>query len=126
MQIFSTRPFLLNWQRFMLQTLLAVVATQTILAQAMTISEGEAKHAAVEKPAPTLSPLARQMKVSGRVEVFVKITEAGSVSTAKMVSGNPLLGESVVIAVRNWKFHPFRQNGAEVPVTATLSFEFKQ
>jgi protein TonB len=92
----------------------------------VTVSEGEAKHAAIEKPAPTISSLARQMKVSGRVEVLVKISEEGSVSKAKVLSGNPLLAESVLIAVKSWKFRPFRRNGADVPAMATLSFEFKR
>jgi TonB family protein len=106
--------------------ILAVAVIPGVAQQITTISEGVAKHAAIEKPAPTISQLARQMKVSGKVEVAIKITEQGSVGTAKIVSGNPLLGESVLIAVKNWKFHPFLQNGAGVPVMTVLSFEFKQ
>lgn len=106
--------------------LLAVAVMPAVSEQLTNISEGAAKHAAITKPAPTISQLARQMKVSGRVEVAIQITEQGSVSTAKIVSGNPLLGESVIIAVKNWKFHPFQQNGADIPVTTILSFEFKQ
>ena len=33
------------------------------------VPEMEAKHAAIEKPVPDLSPMARQLKVSGHVEL---------------------------------------------------------
>jgi TonB family protein len=90
------------------------------------VSESAAKHAAIEKPAPMVSQLAREMKVSGKVEVGVSITQQGCVQKVKVLSGNALLAEGVVIAVRRWTFHPFLEAGAAVAVSTTLSFEFKQ
>src|ERR1700759_3741147 len=81
-----------------------------------TVSESAAKHAAIDKPAPGISQLARQMKVSGKVEVTVVINEQGSVKAVKIVSGNALLAEGVVIAVRQWKFHPFVEDGTATAV----------
>src|SRR3954453_12578894 len=90
-------------QLLAIHTWLFMAATRSWCEDVVTVTEGVAKHAAIEKPARTISLLARQMKVSGRVEVLIQISEEGSVSKAKVVSGNPLLAESVLIAVKNWK-----------------------
>jgi TonB family protein len=93
----------------------------------LQIPEAQAKHAAISKTPPTISPMARQMKVSGRVEVAVSIDESGSVSDVKITSGTPVLANGVVDAVKKWKFTPFTDpSGAASKATTTLSFEFKQ
>lgn len=89
------------------------------------VPEGEARRAAVSRPAPVLSPLARQMKLVGRVEVQLHVNEAGSVDSAKLVSGNPVLGNDVLATVKHWKFAPFAQGGAPAAAVTTLSFEFR-
>jgi outer membrane biosynthesis protein TonB len=93
---------------------------------AVTITEAEAKRSAIEKPAPTISPLARQMKVSGRIELEVTIGIGGAVQAVKPLAGNPLLVESSVAAVRKWKFTPFVEGGSATTAITTLTFEFKQ
>ncbi len=108
--------------------LLASISTATAFSwPEMHVEESVAKHNAIEKPAPTISRLARQMKVSGRVEVAIRIDEHGEVAKTRIVSGNPLLVETVLIAIKHWKFRPFTESsGAVVVATTTLSFEFKQ
>jgi TonB family protein len=101
-------------------------AAMAIGGDLLLIPEGIAKHAALQKPSPTITPLARQMKVSGRVEVSVEISHTGSVTKTKVVSGNPLLAESVVLAVKSWRFQPFVQNGSATAARTVLSFDFKQ
>src|SRR4051812_20175787 len=66
------------------------------------VPEAQAKHAAVSRPAPTLSPLARQMKLAGHVEVAVSIDESGSVTDVKQMQGLPALANSVADAVKKW------------------------
>ena len=92
----------------------------------ITIPEGEAKKAAVKKPAPTLSAMARQLNVSGHVTVEVEIDEDGKVATVKPATGSPLLSSGVVTAVKEWKFTPFTQDGVPAKAVTTLSFDFKQ
>jgi outer membrane biosynthesis protein TonB len=95
-------------------------------AGAVKVTEADAKRAAIEKPAPAISPLARQMKLSGTIELEVTIGAAGSVETVKPLSGNPLLVECGVTAVRKWKFTPFLDHGSATAAITTLTFEFRQ
>jgi protein TonB len=92
----------------------------------LRVPELQAKHAAIEKPAPDLSVAARQLKISGHVELTVKIDEAGAVSDVKIESGNAVLTAGCVTAVKKWKFKPFTQDGKPVAAITTLTFDFKQ
>jgi protein TonB len=86
----------------------------------------DAKRAALAKPSPELSTVARQLKVSGRVELSVDINASGSVTDVRIVSGSPVLTAPCVTAVKQWKFKPFSQDGQPSAAVTTLSFEFKQ
>jgi protein TonB len=106
-----------------LTALCAVLAGN--LEASIRVTATDALKAAVSKPAPAYSPVARQMKVTGHVEVEAVIDVDGSVESAKAVTGNPLLTQSAVQAVQRWKFTPFMANGEPTKAVVTLSFDFK-
>jgi protein TonB len=85
----------------------------------------EAVKAATVKPSPEYSAIARQMKVSGRVEVEITVAPSGEVESVRALSGNPLLTTSAIAAVKKWKFTPFTENGAAAKAVIALSFDFK-
>ena len=89
------------------------------------VAETQAKQAAVTKVVPDYPPIAKQMKISGRVEVSAVIGLDGSVEKADVVSGNPLLTNAAVSAMKKWKFTPFSADGKPFKAQATISFEFK-
>lgn len=89
------------------------------------ITTSEAVKSALTKPNPEYSAVARQMKVIGRVEVEATVGTDGNVEAVKVLTGNPLLTNSAVNAVKKWKFTPFLQNGEPSRAIATLSFDFK-
>jgi TonB family protein len=91
----------------------------------MRVPTGEAVKAATVKPYPEYSAVARQMKVSGKVEVEATVATTGEVESVRAISGNPLLTSSAVAAVKRWKFTPFTENGAPAKAVITLSFDFK-
>ena len=89
------------------------------------VSGADAMKAAVQKPQPEYTTIARQMKVAGKVEVEASIAMDGSVESVRVISGNPLLTASTVAAVKKWKFTPFQENGAPAKAVAVLAFDFK-
>lgn len=101
------------------------ISAAGMLQAEIRVSFAEAIKAAVEKPTPEYSPIARQMKVTGRVEVEATVLPNGQVESVKVISGNPLLTQATVNAVKRWKFQPFTQNGEPTRALAQLSFEFR-
>ncbi|MDX2151022.1 MAG: energy transducer TonB [Bryobacteraceae bacterium] len=85
----------------------------------------EAFKAAIEQPKPEYNPIAKRLRVGGEVVVEASVDETGAVTDVKVVSGNALLSQTVVKAVKDWKFTPFKENGAPSPAVATLKFTFK-
>jgi TonB family protein len=61
---------------------------------------------AVHKVSPTYPPIARQMGITGTVVVAVTVDPTGKVIKAESSSGNKLLANSAIDAVKQWKFTP--------------------
>src|SRR5579885_2066519 len=87
--------------------------TAMLHAADMRIATPEALKAVVKKVPPDYPAIARQMKVAGKVEVDVVIDAEGNVEDVKVLSGNALLTNAAVSAVKKWKFSPFTQDGKQ-------------
>ena len=103
---------------------LLVAASPALLAE-LRLSHADAVKNAVKKTNPDYSPVARQMKIQGEVEVEVKISETGDVETVTPLTGNAVLTGTVVKALKEWKFTPFTDGGKPVPAVAQMKFNFK-
>jgi TonB family protein len=68
---------------------------------------------------PDYPPVLRMRQIGGTVRLEVTITPHGTVESAKVLGGNPILAESAVIAVKKWKFV-----SAETATTTTVSLVF--
>ena len=77
-------------------------------------AEGHAGRRAVDKVAAVYPELAQRNRIRGVVKVEVVVRENGSVKSAKVLGGSPLLVDSAADAVRKWKFEPASQETAEV------------
>jgi TonB family protein len=89
------------------------------------VAADDAMKAATKKTQPDYPPIARQLRIAGRVLVDVSIDTDGNVENVKIVSGNAMLTQSVISAVKKWKFTPFTQDGAPTKAVASLEFDFK-
>jgi len=74
---------------------------------------------------PRYPPLARQMRVSGTVELVGVIATGGRIRELKLLSGNPLLAPAALEAVRQWIYEPTLLNGEPVELIATISVIFR-
>lgn len=113
-------------ERFFYLTCLAVLLTAAPAPAAeRKVSHVDAMKNAVRKPVPEYSPIARQMRIQGEVEVEVKITETGDVASVTPLTGNAMLTAAVVRTVKEWKFTPFTEGGSAIPAVAQMKFTFK-
>ena len=101
------------------------VITGAAHAQAIRISEADAKKAVVSRIDPEYPPMAKQLKLSGRVQLDVYIDEDGRVEKTEGVAGNPMLTNAAASAVKKWKFTPVMSNGKPAKAIAGFAFDFK-
>jgi TonB family protein len=73
----------------------------------------------VVNPDPEYPEIARRMKISGTVKVELVIAADGTIKSAKVLGGHPVLADAVQRALRKWKYAP----GAS-ETTMQLDFKF--
>lgn len=80
----------------------------------------------IQKTEPKYPELARTSGVTGVVFVMMLVDKSGKVRDVKIAksSGNPLLDDSAVEAVRTWLFKPAIQNKQPINCWTTVRIEF--
>ena len=88
------------------------------------ISGGVLNGKAISLPRPVYPSIARTARASGTVVVQVTLDESGKVTSARAVSGHPLLQQAAVQAAYGARFSPTQLSGQPVKVTGVLTYNF--
>ena len=78
----------------------------------------------INRVQPVYPPLARQTRISGTVRLHAIIGKDGSVQQLEVISGHPLLVQSALDAVRQWRYRPTLLNTEPVEVDTTIDVIF--
>jgi protein TonB len=73
---------------------------------------------------PAYPALARQARIQGTVVLHAIIDKDGKVAQLEIVSGHPLLVQSALEAVKQWRYKPTQLNGDPVEVDTTIQVTF--
>ena len=79
----------------------------------------------IHRVPPDYPAEAREEGITGRVVVEAVISVEGRIQDVNVLSGDPLLSESVVEAVRQWRYQPTKLNGRAVEVITRVEIFFK-
>ncbi len=79
---------------------------------------------AISRPSPVYPQLARQARIQGIVRLEAVIDEQGRITDLKVISGHPLLVQSALDAVRQWRYQPTILNNVPVQVATTIDVNF--
>jgi TonB family protein len=90
------------------------------------IPTDEALNQVVTRVKPDYPEIAKQIRVSGQVQLEATIDEQGAVVSVKTLNGNPILAKAAVDALKKWKFKPFKEDGKPVKVASDFTLDFKQ
>jgi len=108
----------LAWGRSILTAAAAVVfAFSTVSAQ----QTEEGKRKVKSKTNPVLSEVARRMSITGKVKLEVTIAPDGRVKSVRALGGHPLLVQSCVECVKEWKYETGPEESIQI-----VEFDFKQ
>jgi len=78
----------------------------------------------ISQTKPTYPPLARQARIQGTVVLHAIINKEGQVAQLEVISGHPLLVQSAIEAVKQWRYKPTQLNGEPVEVDTTIQVTF--
>lgn len=81
----------------------------------------------LRNPPPPYPSEARKNKQEGKVVLQVRVNDRGTVDSLslKQSSGFPLLDESALTAVKNWKFYPAKIGGISVESNVVVPVRFR-
>ena len=78
----------------------------------------------INQPKPLYPPLAKQARIQGTVRLEAIIAKDGTIQQLRVVKGHPLLVQSALNAVRQWRYNPTVLNGQPVEVATTIDVHF--
>jgi protein TonB len=78
----------------------------------------------VARPSPIYPPLAKQARIQGSVVLHAIIDKDGTVTQLEVISGHPLLVQSALAAVKQWRYQPTQLNGEPVEVDTQITVNF--
>ena len=78
----------------------------------------------LERVEPTYPEAARRNQISGKVVVKATITKSGSVGGVQWVSGNEMFRDSVLAALKQWRYQPASLNGKSIESDLEIVLQF--
>ncbi len=91
---------------------------------AIRLSAGVAASQRIGGDQPVYPPEAKAQGISGSVVLHAIIGRDGSVQSLAVVSGNSLLSEAALVAVKTWVYKPYLLNGQPTEVDTTITVNF--
>jgi TonB family protein len=88
------------------------------------MSEGVMEAALLNKVQPLYPVAARLMHIAGTVRLQAIIGKDGRVRDVEVLSGNPILAQAALAAVREWRYRPTELNHEIVEVETEITVNF--
>ena len=85
------------------------------------VSELQQMAQLIHRVEPIYPPLAKQIHHEGRVELRAIISTTGTIESLEVISGDPLLIQSALAAVREWRYRPTILNGRPIEVDTHIT-----
>lgn len=87
----------------LLVCLFACVVSVPLFSQS---EEGAGERKVVTRVEPKYPPTLERLYIGGVVRLQVNIAANGTVESAQIMGGNPILGQAAIAAVKQWKYAP--------------------
>jgi TonB family protein len=84
----------------------------------------QASHLLLSQAPPEYPVLAKVNYIQGRVRVQLMVSPAGTVTSAHVLSGNPLLAAAVLNSVRSWRYRPLVATGGSTSFATRVDVNF--
>jgi TonB family protein len=101
------------------------VSTPQQAPQKLKVSQGVSQGLLIKSVDPVYPALARQMRIQGSVELLANIGKDGSITSVKLLSGDSVLSQAAINAVKQWKYKPYYLGDQPVAIQTQITVKFK-
>jgi protein TonB len=109
---------------FVLSATILLVTFIAHAQDAAQVGEAEGQKLILSRTPVAYPPMAKQLRLEGKVQVEVTLDETGKVESAKVVTGNAVLGGAALAAVKSWKFAPYKVDNTPKRSVVHCSIDF--
>jgi protein TonB len=102
----------------------APMSAPRIAVQRIRLSQGVTEGNLLNKMTPLYPEIARRARIQGVVILQAVISKQGTIENLRVVSGHPMLTQSALDAVRQWRYRPYLLNGEPVEVETQITVNF--
>ena len=88
------------------------------------VSAGVQQGNLISQVRPVYPAIAKAARISGTVVLQAEISRQGTIENLHVLSGHPMLVQSALDAVKQWRYKPYLLNGEPVPVETTITVNF--
>jgi len=95
-----------------------------IAPQRVRLSQGVTEGNLLNKVTPLYPDIAKRARIQGTVVLQAVISKQGTIENLRVMSGHPMLTQSALDAVRQWRYRPYLLNGEPVEVETQITVNF--
>ena len=92
--------------------------------QRVRVSQGVTQGLLLRQVKPNYPQLARTARIQGAVLLQAEISKNGDIQNLRVISGHPMLIQSALEAVKQWKYKPYYLNGEPVEGETQIQVNF--
>jgi len=89
------------------------------------VSSGVQEAKIINKVDPTYPPMAKTARIAGTVRLEAVVAADGSIQNLRVIEGHPLLVQSALQAVQQWRYQPTLLSGEPVEVVTYIDVVFR-
>ena len=102
----------------------SLTAPRIATPQRVRLSQGVTEGNLLNKVTPLYPDIAKRARIQGVVVLQAVISKQGTIENLRVVSGHPMLTQSALDAVRQWRYRPYLLNGEPVEVETQITVNF--
>lgn len=96
----------------------------TLTTKPLHVGAGMTQGLVIHKVQPVYPPGARRARVQGSVVLQAIISKEGTIENLRVLSGDSMLVDAAIEAVRQWRYRPYVVNGEPVKVDTQIVVNF--
>lgn len=93
--------------------------------QTLKVSQGVSQGLLIKKVPPVYPAQALRMGVQGAVQLSAHISKSGDITNIQVLSGDQMLSQAAVDAVKQWKYKPYYLDSQPVEIQTQITVNFK-
>ena len=99
--------------------------TQPDAPEHVRVQAGVTRGMLIKKVPPKYPKKARKNHIEGTVILHAKISKEGDIADLSVISGDPMLTQAALDAVKEWKYRPYLVEGKPVAVETEIRVNFQ-